>query len=451
MLPFVTANAQQGPVDDYVAFGMTEAMIAELSRSAGLKVTSQTSVLQYKGVRKPLPQIARELGVGAILEGSVVREGEQVRITVQLIDARSDTHIWAQTYRRDAATVLSQQTELAQTIVRDMGSGLLPASTNPHSDLSPVNAQAREAYVKGRFFLQKAGKERNEAKAYLEQALAAEPHAPRTLSALADYYLLADSVPPAVGMPKAREYAQMALARNEALADAHLSLGFVHFYGDWDWPGAEREFRRALELEPNFARAHRWYALYLSAMGRHGEAETHIEKALQLDPVSIMTSESAGAVWVNARKYDRALEQGRRILELDANDPRGFEYLANGYAFSGNLEKALEEAGKAVAASKEYSAYFYLQGFVHGLAGNQKAARASLEHARRSALNGYTPATFPAVVYGSIGDRDAAFRHLEDAFRAREWVLVTLKVAPYFDSLRDDPRFQDLLRRMKLP
>lgn len=449
VLPFVVADAEAGSADDYIAFGMTEAMIAEFSRNAALKVISQTSVLQYKGARKPLPQIARELGVEAILEGSVVHEGGQVRITVQLIEARSDTHLWAQTYRLEAATVLSRQTELARSIIAELG-GVLPASAT-FAAATPLKPEAQEAYVKGRFFLQKPGKERDLARGYFEQALAAQPDSARVLAAMAQYYLLADSVPPSEGVPKAREFARKALAHDESLADAHVSLAFVYFNGDWDWARTEKEFQRALNLDPTNVRAHRWYALFLSAMGRHTEAEKHIGRALELDPVSILTHDTSAAVWLNARKFDRVLQQAHRIQELDANDPRGFEHRANGYAFTGDFAKAHAAIRGALAASKNYPAYFYQQGFVYALAGDEKAALESIAEARRSAPKDYTPGTFPAVVYGTLGQRDVAYGYLEEAFRTRDSFLVTLQVAPYFDWLQNDPRSRELLRRMNFP
>ena len=281
VLPFATADVSQGSADRYVAFGMTEALISALSRVGELKVISQTSALQYTATTKPLKQIARELGVGAVVEGSVVHEGDQVRITVQLIDAATDTHLWAETYRREAAGVLGVQGALARSMVEEIRQRLTGRSAPAGTALREPDPLVREAYLKGRYFMRSGSEEdMSRARDYLEQAVAADPSYAAAYAGLADYYTLTDSLPPAEAFDRARAYARKALALESDLADAHASLGYVYYYGDWNWPEAEREFLRAISLDPNNSRARRRYGRFLGTMGRHSEASDQMDRAL---------------------------------------------------------------------------------------------------------------------------------------------------------------------------
>ena len=352
VLPFVAGNAAEGSPDEYLAFGMTDALIGELSRVGALKVISQTSVMQYKGAQKTLPVIARELGVSTVVEGSVFRESGQVRMTVQLIDARTDTHLWTQTYTSDPETVLSTQRQLAREVAGLIRSRLLPSDRSTTPSFQQTNPAAYEAYVKGRYYLQRPDEaSMARGRAFFEQSIAADSNFAPAHVGLSNYFVVTDAVAPAEAMPRAKTSAGRALAIDPASAPAHASLAFAHYFGEWDWAAAEREFARAIELDPGDARTHRWHALFLSSMGRHATAAEEIQRAIELDPVSISAFDSAGAVWSNARRFDKVLEQAGRIRDLSPADPRSFMHFAVGYLHLGRFAEAVDSAQKGVEAS----------------------------------------------------------------------------------------------------
>jgi TolB-like protein/DNA-binding winged helix-turn-helix (wHTH) protein/Tfp pilus assembly protein PilF len=448
VLPFVTPEAQ----DEYLAFGVTEALTAELSTIPTLKVISQTSALQYKGVNKALPQIARELGVAAVLEGSVVREGDRVRVTAQLIDATSDTHLWAGSYTRDVRGLLVMQSEIARAVAREVRVQLSSESQAAIATARTVNPEVHEAYLRGRYYLSQGTESgRTRALAQFERALTIDPgHAP-SHAGLANYYAITDSVPATVAMPKAKLHAQRALALDDTLADAHASLAAIHHYGDWDWQAAEAQFRRALELDPGNSRARRWYGMHLSAMGRHAEALEHVQRAVETDPLSVIALDSLAYVWVNARHPDRALEAARRILELNQDDPVGLEHLAIGSILSGKYEPALEAIGKGLAASGRDVVFLVLLAHTQGALSRTADMQATLAELNEAARKGFVPPTLFAIARLGRPDQEAALGWLDKAHELRDPYLVLLKVSPWFDPLRDHPRFQRLLRRMNFP
>jgi len=455
VLPFVTASDGDAPRDAYLAFGMTEALIAELSKIRALKVISQTSVLQYQGARKPLPQIARELGVRAVVEGSVVRQGDQLRITVQLIDASTDTHLWAQTYQRQIADVLVMQSEVAQAIAREVRVQVTPREKVALSTASVVDPQAQEAYLKGRYFLRKAGEESwKKAEGYFEEAITTNPQYAAAYAGLAEYYVQTDLMKPELAMAKAKERAQRAIALDPELADARVSLGLVHYYGDWDWDGADREFRRALDLEPGNARAHRWYSIYLETVGRHNEAIEHLQLAIASDPLSIGVYDTGANVWFQAHEFDRAIEQGRKILELDQNDPRGYEQITVSLIQKGDYQQAvtLGRKGLQLTGDPGDPVFSTLLSVAYGRLGQPRQSAEHLNNLQEAARkNGYVPLGFLAIIHAGLGRKDAAMDSLEKAYQTRDPYMVRLKVSPWFDDLQSHPRFQALLRKMNFP
>ena len=452
VLPFAVANAAEDSPDHYVAFGMTDALISELSRVGALKVISQTSVLKYKGERKALPAIARELGVRTVVEGSVVHESGQVRLTVQLIDARTDTHLWTQTYSRDPATALSGQRALAREIAGIIRTRLVPDDRTATPAVRPASPAAYEAYLKGRYFLQQPG-EKGQARAreFFEQSIAADPGFAPAHVGLATYFVTTDALAPAEAMHQAKASARRALALDDASAAAHASLAFVHYFDDWDWAGAAREFGRAIELDPNDATSRRWHALYLSSMGLHATAAEEAQRAVELDPVSISSFDAAAAVASNARRFDAVLEQARRISELNADDPRAFMQFAVGYLHQGRFAEAVASAERGVAATGRSPAFLCVLAVAQHRAGQTSEARQTLAEIDQLAEQGYVPDVFLAVAYMWLRDHDAALGRLQQAFERRDSYLVVAKVAPWLDPVRADPRFQELLRRMNFP
>ncbi|MGH9793525.1 MAG: winged helix-turn-helix domain-containing protein [Candidatus Acidiferrales bacterium] len=452
VLPFVTADAKEGSMDDYVAFGMTEALIAELSRIGELKVISQTSVLQYQGTRKPLPQIARELGVGAIVEGSVVGEGDRIRLTVQLIEAASDTHLWAETYRRDTAEVMAVQSHLAEQVAGEIRARLTGKAAAPPRPLPRVNPAVEEAYVKGRYFWQRRGED-NMARArdYFRQAIAADPNHARAHAALADYYTITDSLPPAEAYAKAKAYARRALELDDDLADAHLSLAYASYYGDWNWSEAESRFKRAIGLDPNSAQARYWYGRFLGTMGRHPEAQSQIQYALTLDPVSVTGLDSAAMQGFFSRQFEGMIQQANRIRELDPNDYRAGEHLAVAYLFTGRLQEAQATAQRGLALLPREPLFVLFLAVIEDRLGRAREAGQMLATLERMGREGYVPDVFRAIAFAQTGRDDQALQWLQTGYRNRDPYMVMIGVIPWFDPLRADPRFQDLLRRMNFP
>jgi TolB-like protein/DNA-binding winged helix-turn-helix (wHTH) protein/Tfp pilus assembly protein PilF len=451
VLPFATAASGKESADEYLAFGMTEALTTELSRAGTLRVISQTSALQYKNTNKPLPLIARELGVKSVVEGSVVREGDQVRFTIQLIDASNDTHLWAQHYSRDANVALSGQRELARDVAAQIRARLVPSDQTSPPPFRQTNPQAYEAFVKGRFFLQRSDEASGKrAREFFEQAIADDPSFAPAYVGLAHYYVTTDAVAPDIAMAKTRENARRALKFDENSAGAHAALGFAAYW-DWDWSTAEREFKRALELDPNHALARRWYGLYLSSMGRHEAAIQQIQVAQELDPASISALDAAGAIWLNARRFDKVIEQAQKIRDLSSEDSRAYTYFASGYLHQGKFAPAVEAAQKAASLSQAQPLDLLILAQAQKSAGHVEDARRTMNRLKEMAKAGYVPEVFLAITCWSFGEHELAMQYLQRGFERRDTYLAVLKVAPMFDEMRSDPRFQQLVERMNFP
>ena len=452
VLPFIAANAADESQDAYLAFGMTDALISELSRSGALKVISQTSAMHYKGARKPLPAIARELGVTIVVEGSVVQEGGEVRLTVQLIDARSDAHLWTQTYVSDPPAALANQRARAREVAAIIRSRLVPDDRPSAPTLQSTTPAAYEAYLKGRYFLQQPSEaSAARARQFFEEAIAADPDFAAAHAGLAHYFVTTDALAPAQAMPRAESSARRALELDSSSAAGHAALAFVHYFWHWDWAAADRAFARALALDPNDALTRRWHAIFLSAMGRHQTAAEEIELAVTLDPLSLSALDAAGGVWSNARRFDKVVEQARHIHDLNPGDPRGFIHLAIGNLFQDNYAEAIAAAAKAVDGSGRNPAYLCLLAVMQQRAGETDAARQTLAEIETLATKGYVPEVFLAVAYVWMGEHDAAVRHLNRAFDARDGYLVVANVAPWLDPLREHAGFQELLQRLRFP
>jgi TolB-like protein/DNA-binding winged helix-turn-helix (wHTH) protein/tetratricopeptide (TPR) repeat protein len=452
VLPFVAGNASEGSPDDFVAFGMTDALIGELSRVSSLSVISQTSAMQYKSVRKPLPQIARELGVNTVVEGSVIHEGARVRITVQLIDARTDTHLWSQTYTPDSDTIVSTQRTLAREVAGLIRSRLVPSDHGQTLPIQRTNAIAYEAYVKGRYFLQRPGEaSAGRAREYFEAAIDADAGFAPAYVGLAHYYVTTDSLAAADAMPKARASAARALELDDSLGTAHAAMAFVHYFWDWDWAAAETAFARAIALDPGDVVSRRWHALYLSSMGRHAMAIEEVQRAIALDPVSIGALDTAGAVWSNARRPDKVLEVAERIRDLSPEDPRGFLHLAISHLHRRRFADAAEALQRGTEIAGRDPGFLCLLAVAQHRGGELEAARQTMAEVEQLATKGYVPDWFLAIAYLWLGDHEAALDRLYVALAHRDGYLVVTKVAPSLDPLRGHPRFQALLDVLRFP
>ncbi len=446
-------NLSGDATQDYFADGMTEELITNLAKIRPLRVISRTSVMRYKGTKKSLPEIARELNVEGVIEGSVERSGDRVRITAQLIHASTDTHLWAESYERDLRDVLALQDEVASAIADEVKIKLTPQERARLTTSRPVNPEAFEAYLKGRYYWSKrTGEGEQKGLEYFQQAIALDPDYALAYAGVADSYIVLGAhghLPAKEAFPKARTAAMRALELDEALAEAHTSLGTIKTFYDWDWPGSEREFKRALDLNPNYATAHHWYSHYLAAAGKLDEAVTQIKRARELDPFGVTVNIWLANTLYYSHQYDRAIEQYRRTLELypewgDLHGSIGDCY-AQKRMFAEAIaewQKALTLAGDAQLAANLEHAYVS-SGYTGYLQKRLEVLKASAQ------TKPVSPLDF-AYTYALLGDKDHVLEWLEKAYEERDpWLYV--KGEPRLDNLRSDPRFKDLVQRLGLP
>jgi len=449
VLPF--ANLSGDPNQDYFADGMTEALITDLGQIQALRVISRTSVMQFKATRKPLDKIAQELHVDAIIEGSVSHSQNLAQVTARLVYASTDTQLWSKSYQRDLQNVLVMQGEVASAIVHEIDITLTPQEQARLASGRPVNPAAHQSYLKGRYLNKGTSSQQRKAREYFEEAIRIDPNYAPAYAGLADYYLASVQIRPLVSMPQARQLALKALDLAPELAEAHMELGLIHFYADWDWVAADREFRRALELSPSDAEAHRTYSFYLAALARADEAQAESLHAQQLDPLSIWTQITAGYVFYFNRKYDEAIEQCRKVLEWDPNSVGGYDCLGTSYLAKGMYEQSIAAAQEASRLSDNDPTRLVGLGRAYALAGRKPGARTVLDQLRQFSSRTYVSPYFFAAIYAALGQNDEAFTWLHDALRERDVYLAWLKVDSAVDPLRRDPRFQELLHHVGLP
>ncbi len=446
-------NLSGDPEEDYFADGMTEALIADLAKIRALRVPSRTSVMQYKKAKKPLPQIARELNVDAIVEGSVTRSGNRVRITAQLIEAKKDRHMWAESYERDMRDILALQSEVARAIAREIKIQVTPQERARLARTRAVNPEAYQAYLKGSYYSSKRTEE-GLAKgiAHFEQAIETDPGYALAYAGLADSYSLLvryGAVRPSEAMPKAKAAAKKALELDNTLAEAYASLAYASLHYDWDWQTAERQFQRAIELVPNYETAHQWYARYLTAMGRFDEAIAEVKRAQQLEPLSLIINSAVGYAYYFARRYDQAIAESRKALEMDPNFSRAHFNLGLAYEQKKMFPQAIAEFQKAIASSGGPLMEAAL-GHAYAVAGRRAEAQEVLDRLIELSKQRYVSSYQIATIYAGLGETDQAFAWLEKAYGERNNWLAYLKVDPIFDGLRSDSRFAALVRRVGL-
>src|SRR5205823_1736514 len=415
VLPFenLTGDSRQ----EYLSDGLTEEMITQLGRmhAEQLGVIARTSAMQYKKTQKGMDQIGRELGVAYVLEGSLRRAGDRVRVSAQLIQVRDQTHLWAESYERDLRDILALQSDVAQAIAQEIDLTLSPQQQARMASARPIDPRAYELYSKGRYFWNKRSEEGyTRAIQYFQQAIARDSEYAPAYAGLADTYALLGSMPNvelprSEAMPRARAAALKALELDEGLADAHTSLAFVRMHFEWDWPVAKREFARALELNPGYATAHHWYAFWLIAQGRAEEALREIRLAQQLDPLSLIINTDVGEMLYYARRYDEALEQGRRTLELDPGFTLAHRLVGVAYLGTGQVPAAIQELEATARVAGPRADVLSSLGFVYGEAGRTQAARKVLEQLEQAAQVQRGMDHSISVVLGALGDKDRAF------------------------------------------
>jgi len=449
-------NLSRDPDQEYFADGMTEALITELAQIEALKVISRTSIMQYKGAKAPLPRIAKELKVDAVVEGSVQRSGDKIGINVQLIYAPTDRHLWAKSYERDLRDVLTLQHDVATAITREIRVKLTPQEQLHLSRAHVVNQQAYDAYLKGSYYSNRLTEQGlKKGVEYFQHAIALDPNYALAHVGLAYSYLSLGGVLGFLStgdfLPPAKAAAIRALEIDDTLAEAHDSLADITLQYEWDWSSAEREYKRAIALNPNYAPAHQGYGTYLEVLGRFDEAISERKRAQELDPLSPIRTADIGYPLYYSGKYDLAIEQYGRALELDPNFFWSYLWIGQAYVEKGMHEEAITEIKKAVALSAGNTRVLATLAYAYAISGRRGEALKVLNDLRARSKQSYVSPYFIALIYAGLGENDRTLEWLEKAYQERHPYLVHLKVEPVFRNLRANPHFQDLLRRIGFP
>lgn len=438
--------------DEYLGLGMADALITKLSGIREIN-TRPTSAVRKYGAKDQDPVAAgRELGVEAVIEGSVQRLGDQVRVTVQLISVRDRAPVWAEKFDEPYTNIFAVQDRISEQVAQALRVSVSSAEKELLTKHYTENSEAYQLYLKGRYFWNKrTGDGLKKGISYFNEAVEKDPSYALAYAGLADSYsLLSDynELPPKQAYPEARKAVMRALELDEQLAEGHATLAFINTTYDWDWLGAEREYRRAIELNPNYETAHQWYAEYLSGMGRHEEALAEIRRAKEINPVSLIINAVEAWILYHARQYDAAIAQGQKVVEMDPNFAEVYEYLKRSYdqkgmfkeaisarqmrrrlgGFDAEMTPALREAATATSARVYW----------------QKRLEQEMEESKRELNTAFDM----AEIYAQLGEKDRAFTWLVKAYEERYFMMMYLKVAPNLDPLRSDPRFADLLRRV---
>ena len=453
VIPFM--NQDKDPNSEWISDGLTESIINNLTQLPNLKVIARSSVFHYKGRETDPIAVGKELGVRAVLTGRLMHRGDTMLISAELIDIRDNKQLWGDKYERQLADMLSVQREIAREITNNLRPTLSGVEQSRMEKQYTANAEAFQLYLKGRFYWNKrTGPDLERAIPFFQDAIAKDPNYALAYSGLADTYALIAAYttqPPREVMPKAKEAALKALALDDNLAEAHASLGQITAYYDYDFVTAEREYRRAIELNPNYASAHQWYAEHLAAMRRNEEALAEIRRALELDPMSVIMNRIYADILVDGHKFDEAIQQYKRTLELDANFPTAHYFIARAYEAKGMYDEAVKEytaasqlgiamaavVGKAPEVYKQSGWKAYLQFNVEQL----------VEKASDRRFSPFVIATF----YARADRKDEAIQWLEKGYEERDFRMTLISVAFELDGMRSDPRFKELVRRMGLP
>jgi TolB-like protein/DNA-binding winged helix-turn-helix (wHTH) protein/Flp pilus assembly protein TadD len=440
---------------EYFADGMTDELITHLGRISALRVISRTSAMAYKGVRKPLAEIARQLNVDAVVEGSVLLSGDRVRITAQLIEVPADRHIWAQSYEGDLRDTLALQSKVARSIAEKIRVTLNLKEQAALEKSTPVNPEAYEAYLKGRYFWNKrTGDGLLRAIVYFDRAIETDPTYAAAYAGLADAYASAGDwkygvLSPQDAFPKARAAATRALALDDSLGEAHAALAFaLDLYG-WDWEAAEKEYKQAIELSPGYATAHQWYSWHLIMMGRSSEALVELRKAESLDPLSLIISADIADALCVAHLYDEAVQQSRKTLVMDPSFAVGHYELGQALAQKHMYDEAIVELQKAIQLSGHSGAFDSNLAYVYAVSGRNEQAIKILEDLEAGHDRNPSAGADVALIYVGLGEHDQAMLWLNRAYDARFKASILLR--PAFDPLRSDARFKDLRARVGLP
>jgi TolB-like protein/tetratricopeptide (TPR) repeat protein len=452
VLPFenLSGDAEQ----EYFADGMTAELITELAKISSIRVISRTSVMRFKRIRKPLGGIARALNVDAIVEGEVLRSQDRVRVTAQLVDASTDRHLWSETYDRDLRDVVSLQADVAQSIAKAIGARVTPAEGSHHALTRPIDPEAYEAYLRGRLFLEKRTMVGfDKAVDYFQQAVRIDPRFAESYAGLAKTYDVLGTygiLPPQECFPKAREAADKALQLDDTLSEAYVVRGYAWSLYEHDWSAAERDFQRAILLNPNDATAHHWYSEHLTNVGRAEGAIAEMERARELDPLSLPINATLGRTYRDARRNKEADVQCRKTLELDPDFALGHWCLGVTRVAEKRYTEAVAEMQRANTLGAA-PLYTWGLGYAYAVSGDRIRAKDIIESLKKRPGNAYMPAYYIASVYGALDEKDLAFTWLQRAYAQRDPQITYLLLDPFMDPLRSDARYDALVRQVGFP
>ena len=451
ILPF--RNLSGDPGKEYLADGLTDELTTELAKIQSLKVISRTSADQYRGTSKHVPEIGRELNVDAVVEGTLLSSPTHVRVSAQLIRTATDTHVWAEVYERYGGDFFNLQAEIADSIAEQIGVSLSPAVKGAAA-VQPASTEAYEEYLRGRFFWNKRTLEGlKKSITHYNRAIALDPKYAKAYAALGDSYVLLSSYggpSPVESLTRARHAAEQALKLDGGLAEAHTVLAAVKIDYDWDWEGATREFKRALQLSPGYPTARHWYSLHLTRLGRNKEAEEQSRRALELDPLSLIINTDAGETYYCARKPDEALLHLHRALDLDPDFAEAHLVLGKVFELKGEFSKAAAEFDIANRLFGDAPNVWALKGHALARSGKRSEAQAIAAKLEEAETRRYVSGVDIAIVYCGLGESDKAMYWLEKAYQSRGKGLDILAADPLFDGCRSDLRFQALLKRLRL-
>jgi len=450
VLPFT--NTANDPNAEYLSDGISGSLINSLSQLPQLKVIAQSSTFKYKGKEIDPQEVANALGVQAIVIGRIVRLGDTLQISVELVNARNKTQMWGEQYNRKAADLQAVQGEIARTIVEKLRVKLTGTQEQQVTKHATENPEAYQLFLNGEFSGLK-GRIEDERKAldYYNQAIGLDPNFALAYVQVAeayDYFASTSLSDPKDALAKANEAVHKALELDETLAQAHTMLGLIKLE-EWDWSGAESEFKRALDLNPNLARAHGVYGSYLTIMGRSTEGLAENKRAQELDPLNIHAKLGEGLALLNARRFDEAIRQLQHVIELQPDFSLAYYVLGVCYAMKEMYPEAIAEYQKFTSIEGEKTENQIYLGYAYAMSGQREKALAILNKLKTT--KEYVSPAELAILYTGLGDKDGAFHELERAYAAHDLQMQYLKVEPHYDSLRSDPRFSDLMRRVGLP
>ncbi len=451
VLPFQNKSAAADT--EYLSDGLAESLIYRLSQLPNLKVSPTSSVIRYKGKDTDVAKIASELGVDAIMSGRLVQRGDNLTISVELVDARSNKLLWGEQYDRKMSDLLATQREIAAAIMQKLQLKLEGNETKGIAKRYTNNNEAYQLYLKGRFHFAKRTKDDLEHSIEeFREAIKLDPNFALAYVGVAESYAVMPSfsyMSPREAMPPAKASVAKALELDPELPEAHTVLALIASVYDWNWAQAEREFKRGLELDPNLALTHYRYAwVYLSPMGRHEEAIAEMKRAMELEPLSLQQGANFAAVYMYARQFDLAVEQARKTYDLDPNFLGGQSWRCHTYNARGMYTESLLISEKSLQPNVSILA---AAGYAYAKTGRRQRAEEVINKWRENARTQYVMAYWIAITYVALGEKDAAFAELEKAYQEHDWYLPRLKTDPFMDPLRDDPRFKDLVRRIGLP